>query len=145
MSEGKGIQWTDETSLYYQLQSVQSRTACNSGAGVKGDVCRKTASQLGHQESIEADLPKGDKIINSLFPRLVVISRSSSLPTCTKSLSAKSSPTSSHVSLKAVYSALSSVGSCLPPGKAICDAHRLPPLPVCPARRMKSNSGTVRG
>jgi hypothetical protein len=68
--------------------------------------------------------PNGLRIINSLFPKLVVISLSSSLPTCTNSLSARSTPISSHVSLRAVYSALSSAGSCLPPGKAICDDQR---------------------
>ena len=92
--------------------------------------------------------------MSNLFPRLVVISRSSSLPTCTNSLSAKSMPISSHVSLSAVYRADSSVGSCRPPGKAMWEDQRACELEEeeeawgsfgGAARRMKSSSGVVRG
>lgn len=94
----RGIQWTDDTSA-----------ACSSGWGEKGDVCKNT---------------NGDKIMRRRLPREVVISRSSSRPTWTKSLSARSMPISSHVSRRAVYRADSSAGSCRPPGKATCEDHR---------------------
>lgn len=53
-----------------------------------------------HSGFLKDDLPKGLRIINSRLPRLVVISLSSNLPTLRYSLSAKSNPISSHVSLR---------------------------------------------
>ena len=75
-------------------------------------------SQLGSVDGGHA--PKGLSTISSLLPKLVVISLSSSWPTSIQSfLSARSIPTSSHVSRKDVYRLLSSPGSCRPPGNAM--------------------------
>lgn len=78
------------------------------------------------------------------LPSEVVISRSSSRPTCTKLLSARSIPISSQVSRSAVYTALSSDGSCRPPGNAMWLLHLLP-APPAGARLMNRSSGTVSG
>lgn len=61
--------------------------------------------------------------MRSRFPNDVVISLSSSCPTANHSFSARSNPTSSHVSLIAVYRSSSSSASCRPPGNAMCPLH----------------------
>jgi len=139
---------SDQLKLY---RLFVKRTACSSGAGLKGDVCRKTAENLASFQGCKGDSPKGLRIISSLLPKLVVISLSSNLPTWRNSLSAKSTPISSHDSLKAVYKALSSLGSCRPPGKAMWLDHRpweeMEPVEGEDAgeRRMKRSSAVVPG
>ena len=88
-----------------------------SGGGENGETWRKTGprNSLNIELSTEGrsagcyrvqrgkcrrrDIPKGERIMSSLFPSEVVISRSSSWPMSMKSFSARSIPISSHVCL----------------------------------------------
>jgi hypothetical protein len=116
VSLSRSIQWSEEISDGWR-----------SGVGECGDNCRKTEktylnrkvqrrsrgrrrkqpcqspkSQDSSLPHLARNSPNGLRIINNLFPKLVVISLSSNLPTNPNSFSARSTPISSQVSLSAV-------------------------------------------
>lgn len=88
--------------------SVETSSGSSSGSGEVLLVCKKTVADAGEVSQsggrsleLARDSPNGLSTIRSLFPSEVVISRSSSWPIFNQVLdSARSIPTSSHVSLR---------------------------------------------